>query len=422
MTQDFNTLRTTEDIVNALSVLHFNLNEIERVFYDIFMNPTKMIVKMQRYDDQGVLETVEVKNLAMLQSDVLTGSGDPNGAIEANAGALYLDVTGNDVYYKNGSGTDGWYMLWSNVNLDYLSPTGNGGGLTDLNASSVTQGALAVQYGGTGVDGSTQNPLISGIVKGNGTDPMSKAIDGIDYLGPIATVGVICYYPVATIPSGWLLCDGSAYDVDGEYARLGAVLGTTYNLQSDSSDVFRVPNLMSYGTGERPYYIRSWDGSSNVGSTQDWQVGEHKHPLTGETGIEDKHMHDKGTHSNGMRIRGTFSGVGQAYGSTARPATLTGAFYRVNTTNQPSQGVVIRNTDGEKDDYFGFDTNKRTGGVEAWTGTTGIPRTPDSVENPTTYTNGHAHSLAGKETAENIVDSTKENRVRSMMMVPIIKY
>ena len=32
MTQDFSSLRTTEDIINALSTLYFNLNEIERVY------------------------------------------------------------------------------------------------------------------------------------------------------------------------------------------------------------------------------------------------------------------------------------------------------------------------------------------------------------------------------------------------------
>lgn len=406
MTQDFNTLRTTEDIVNALSVLHFNLNEIERVFYNVFMNPEPMIVEMQRYDDQGVLEVVQVKNLAMLQNGILTGSGDPNGSVDANIGAFYLDVTGNNVYYKNGSGTDGWYMLWSNVNLDYLTPTGNGSGLTDLNASSVTQGTLAVQYGGTGVDGSTQTPLITGIVKGNGTNPMSKAVDGIDYLGPIATVGVICYYPVVTIPTGWLLCDGSAYDVDGEYARLGAVLGTTYNLQSDSSDVFRVPNLMSYGTGERPYYIRSWDGTSNVGSTQDWQVGEHKHPLTGETGIEDQHVHSKGS----MRIQG---GPFIWRTGTDRDDQIYGAMkVNRNYTNRADTNDNERNGP-----LYQFDTNNNTGGTRGWTGVTSVP-----YKNANSSEAGHSHSLAGKETAENIVDSTKENRVRSMMMVPIIKY
>lgn len=54
-------------------------------------------------------------------------------------------------------------------------------------------------------------------------------------------------------------------------------------------------------------------------------------------------------------IRGTFSGVGQYYASA--PNTLTGAFYRVNTTNKPKEGAKVENSNGEKDDYFGFDAS-----------------------------------------------------------------
>ena len=69
------------------------------------------------------------------------------------------------------------------------------------------------------------------------------------------------------------------------------------------------------------------------------------------------HTHERGT----MNIKGTFSGVGNA--ATGEAATLTGAFYRVNSSAHPSQGVVIANS-GERDDYFGFDASKN------WTGAT----------------------------------------------------
>jgi hypothetical protein len=57
-------------------------------------------------------------------------------------------------------------------------------------------------------------------------------------------------------------------------------------------------------------------------------------------------------------ISGSFSGVGQAHaGSTATAATLSGAFYRINTTNTPTEGVQIANDGGKRDDYFGFDAS-----------------------------------------------------------------
>ena len=55
-------------------------------------------------------------------------------------------------------------------------------------------------------------------------------------------------------------------------------------------------------------------------------------------------------------ISGSFSGVGQEYGNSG--ATLSGAFYRINTTNEPKEGVKIANTsESKKDDYFGFDAS-----------------------------------------------------------------
>lgn len=56
-------------------------------------------------------------------------------------------------------------------------------------------------------------------------------------------------------------------------------------------------------------------------------------------------------------IEGTFSGVGQAYNPSPTPATLTGAFYRKNTSDNSPQGVKIQN-DGGRDDYFGFDASR----------------------------------------------------------------
>jgi hypothetical protein len=56
-------------------------------------------------------------------------------------------------------------------------------------------------------------------------------------------------------------------------------------------------------------------------------------------------------------ISGTFSGVGQKYSSNG--ATLSGAFYRINTANKPKEGVKLTNDGGaEKDDYFGFDARR----------------------------------------------------------------
>lgn len=88
-------------------------------------------------------------------------------------------------------------------------------------------------------------------------------------------------------------------------------------------------------------------------------TGSHTHTVSGTNTSAGSHTHERGS----MNIKGTFSGVGQAFASPSTGATLTGAFYRINSANDPSQGVKIDN-DGTRDDYFGFDASKN------WTGAT----------------------------------------------------
>jgi len=58
-------------------------------------------------------------------------------------------------------------------------------------------------------------------------------------------------------------------------------------------------------------------------------------------------------------ITGTFSGVGQALHSTPSPATLTGAFSRENTSNNPADGVKVGNdSTAQRDDVFNFDASR----------------------------------------------------------------
>lgn len=392
MTQDFNSLRTTEDIINALNVLYFNLSEIERKYYDIFLNPKSMTVELQRYNDLGVLETIPVANLASLRSTALTGSGNPNGIVSAETGQFYVDTATYDLYYKS-SGTDsyGWVLLWSGLNLiegtNFLSPTGNGSQLTNLNMTNAGSGILSVARGGTGVGN------ITGLIKGNGTGAFTAAVDGVDYLGVGGSTGIICYYPVAklpdgvtsAIPSGWLICDGSAYSRE-TYNRLFAKIGTTYG-SGNGTTTFNVPNLMDDGDGN-PFFIRCWDGSTAFNTVQPAQVGTHNHALSGNTGNESAHTHTSGT----LTLEGSFSAGGGMYFTSP-----TGCFkgsgtgsYSQNWYGAPSYGTIsIDNT--------------------SWSG-------------ETSGGSAHAHSLEGLSTANNTTDASGETRVLNKMMVPIIKY
>ena len=58
---------------------------------------------------------------------------------------------------------------------------------------------------------------------------------------PLLPVGIVQAFAGSTIPTGWLLCDGSAVSRT-TYAKLYAVIGTTYGA-GDGSATFNLPNL-----------------------------------------------------------------------------------------------------------------------------------------------------------------------------------
>ena len=246
--------------------------------------------------------------------------------------------------------------------------------------SNAGSGFLPVVRGGTGTSS------IMGLVKGNGTSAFSAAVDGVDYLGPNSMPGLIAYYPVNNIPTGWLRCDGSEYSRT-TYARLFGKIGTTYG-EGDGTTTFNVPDLYNY-------FIRCWDGNTEVpfNTVQNDQIGRHNHTYSGDTGEESaSHTHKRGT----MEIEGKLVTINYS-GSDYEPE---GAFYDIQTLGG---GYT---TSGSRR-LTGFKASK------SWEGDTTI----ESVS--------HTHPFAGT-TSDNTIDPTSSNpeetRVLNKMLIPVIKF
>lgn len=378
-------VRSMEEVAYLLNVLFTNMNNLDRVYYDMFINPQQMDIELERYDENGVLTKVVLPNRAKDKITTYVGTGNPNGNQIASVGALYIDTTSTSLYYK-GSGSDayGWFVLWSSSNLisgtDYLPPNGNGSQLANLNANNITGGILSVTRGGTGTTS------LNGIIKGNGVNAFTSATDGSDYLGPSSFTGLIAFYPINSIPTGWLYCDGAAYS-RALYSRLFNKIGISYGA-GDGTTTFNVPDL-------RDYFIKCWDGAREFNSVEDGKVGSHTHELAGSTGVGSPHSHSRGS----MRITGTIT-TSLAWpslqeGGTTGALELTGAAAKTvsTTTSGANQTTLVLDTDN----------NEGSG----WTGIT-------SSEN------SHIHSLSGCYTAENAVG--QENTVKNKALVPIIKY
>ena len=382
------TVRTLEEVVQLLNILFTNLNNQNEIYYDMFLNPEKLDIELERYDETGKLVTVTLPNRAKSLMSALTGNGDPNSVVAAEAGTFYIDLTNYNLYYKAyGSDTNGWISIWTPLNLrsgtNYLAPNGNGSRLTDLNMDNANSGILRAINGGTGVSS------ITGIIKGRGTEPFAAAEDGVDYLGPNSMTGVICYYPVydetiigGGLPNGWLRCDGAAYSRT-MYGRLFRKIGTAYGI-GDGVDTFNIPNLLDV-------YLKCWDGVSPLdGTIYDEQVGRHKHIAL----AENQHKHGPGD----MHVFGTFSANDLT--DDVSPPSVSGAFGYSrgprDATNGSAGGYAIT-----------FDAYDGHG----WSGSTG--------------TTSHTHEIDYNETdyvEEGGTATGGHNEVRRVQLVPIIKY
>ena len=380
MTTDLSSIRTLQDVINVLNIVYFNMNEIEKIYYDMFINPQELDVTFQRYDEEGRLEKITLPNRAKDKQDTITGYGSPEGVVEAGIGKFYIDLSESILYFKGQGGTSayGWVEVITDISGEYLTPTGDASQLKNLNMSNAGSGILSVTRGGTG----TGN--ISGVIKGNGTNPYSAAIDGTDFMGPISTTGIICYYPIATIPTGWFMCDGRAVSRT-TYSRLFNVIGITYG-EGNGTTTFNIPNLMNDSSGNS-YFIRCWDGERAFNEVQQGQVGAHTHALSGNTGLESEHTHTKGN----MEIEGSLATFW-----CGGPTSASGAFDFL-----PSGGST----------YGGGSSSGR--GVDFKASRTWVGNT--SAGSP------HSHPLTGNTAPNATVDGT-ENRVLNKMLVPIIKY
>ncbi len=119
--------------------------------------------------------------------------------------------------------------------------------------------------------------------------------------------------------------------------------GTTWELLE--SDTFLMSCTLSKNLNAK--------GGSNTHTITTAEMPSHTHSVSCTSA--GAHTHTRGT----MNITGTFTGVGESYGSASIRPKLSGAFY----VARASGGISVSN-DGDVDDLYGFDASR------SWTGVT----------------------------------------------------
>lgn len=154
----------------------------------------------------------------------------------------------------------------------------------------------------------------------------------INLTGAFFATGQIISTIAQSIPSGWLICDGSEYSKTGTYANLYSKIGTRYGETNGSGGVgtshFRVPNLVDrYISSHKSGLAAQGDGShthtTNANATASDVAVNHYHSVsygTGDIGSVGYHSHSGGdayvgaNGSNPLNANKTGTG-GSGYGS-----------------------------------------------------------------------------------------------------------
>jgi len=136
-------------------------------------------------------------------------------------------------------------------------------------------------------------------------------------------VGQIVPYISSVIPSGFLLCDGSAVSRD-TYSGLFEVIGTTFGV-GDGSTTFNLPDL---------------SGRVAVGNSNNYAMasssGEETHVLTGlETA---QHTHEVPTHGHSNGITATVPALSH---TVTQPATTYAKLNASGNSNGSSSPVTV---------------------------------------------------------------------------------
>ena len=102
-----------EEIAQLLSRLEVNFSNILGNYFDIFYSDVAQDVTLEYYDEEGILQTIQVPNRAKYFTNIQSGNGSPEGNKTGNIGATYQDLENGKFYIKRTSfeDTEGWKEL-----------------------------------------------------------------------------------------------------------------------------------------------------------------------------------------------------------------------------------------------------------------------------------------------------------------------
>jgi microcystin-dependent protein len=208
------------------------------------------------------------------------------------------------------------------VTLTNPLPAGSGGtGLSSLGTgvatflgtpSAANLAAAVTDETGTGALVFAGSPTLTGTplapTAAAGTNTTQIATTAFVLTNSAPTGGLIMW-ATATIPSGWLVCNGAEISRTA-YAALFAVIGSTFGA-GDGSTTFNVPNYVN----RMPIGVGSTAALAATGGSNDAVVVSHTHTATS---TDSGHLHPTppNFYQSGPNGAAGGGGIGQTYAET----------------------------------------------------------------------------------------------------------
>jgi microcystin-dependent protein len=174
-----------------------------------------------------------------------------------------------------------------------------------------------------------------------------------------------------TIPSNWLLCDGSAVS-RSTYASLFAAVGTQYG-SGDGTTTFNLPNIKGRTIVGKDASQTEFDvlGETGGAKTHTLTISEmpshthvqnsHNHTQNAHTHTQDSHNHTQNAHNHSAAYANNVGGNLNAF--SLGSVTAQGA--AVNSTTATNQATTATNQSTTATNQATTATNQNTGGGEA---------------------------------------------------------
>lgn len=301
---------------------------------------------------------------------VLSGTLSTSGLLTASGGIVTPNlVTTNVVTLANTLTVTGNGITTTKLTASGLITAANGFTVTGGNLVAVdanVTGNLAV----VGTANITGNLNVSGNI-------VSPALSA--FPSPVGSIIMFC---ATSVPSGWLVCDGSAVSRT-TYSALFAVIGTAYGA-GNGSTTFTLPDFggrVPVGSKAGTYTLGGTGGTSNVTLSSN-NLPTHTHALTltdpghSHTVTDSGHTHSDAGHAHSFVYTGSTGSIARLPGSGSSQQFYSGSYTESGITGAGAGSI-----------------STASASVSCFSATTGVSISASAVGNGTSFSVQNPYSV-----------------------------